>query len=51
VELLADRPEVTRAIGAAEVALGFALIANRGTAAEQMAEEAALMRARIRSIA
>lgn len=51
MEYLADHPEVTRAIGAAEVAVGFALIASSGTAAEQMAEEAAAMRARIRNIA
>jgi uncharacterized protein YjeT (DUF2065 family) len=52
MEYLADHPELTRAIGAAEVAVGFALIASNGIAAEQMAdEEAAAMRARIRSIA
>ncbi len=48
---LSDHPDTTRAIGAAEVALGFALIATNGTAAERMEEEAAAMRARIKSIA
>ena len=48
---LSDHPDALRAIGAAEVALGLALIASNGTAAEQMAEQAAVMRARIRSIA
>jgi hypothetical protein len=48
---LSDHPETLRAIGAAEVAIGFALVASNGTVAEQMAEEAAAMRARIRSIA
>ena len=48
---LSDHPDTTRAIGAAEIAIGFALIASDGTAAEQLEEEAAAMRARIRSIA
>jgi hypothetical protein len=51
MQYLSDHPDVTRAIGASEVALGFALIASNGTAAEQMAEEAAAMRARIKTIA
>jgi hypothetical protein len=48
---LSDHPDTLRAIGAAEVALGFALIASDGTAAEQLEEEAAAMRARIKTIA
>jgi len=48
---LSDHPDTMRAIGASEVALGFALVASNGTAAEQLEEEAAAMRARIRSIA
>lgn len=48
---LSDHPDTLRAIGAAEVAMGFALIASNGTASEQMEEEAAAMRARVKSIA
>jgi hypothetical protein len=46
-----DHPETLRAIGAAEVALGFALIASDGSAAEQLEEKEAAARARIKSIA
>jgi hypothetical protein len=48
---LSDHSDLLRAIGVAEVALGLALVASNGSAAELMAEEAAAMRARIRSIA
>jgi hypothetical protein len=41
----------TRAIGLAEIAVGFALIASRPTVAELLEKEAAEMRARIRAIA
>jgi len=48
---LSDHPDTLRAIGAAEVALGFALIASEGSAAEQLAEREAAARARIINIA
>jgi hypothetical protein len=52
---LSDHRDMVRAIGMAEVALGLALVAGNGIAAreqrEQMEEEAAALRARIRSIA
>lgn len=48
---LSDHPDVTRAIGAAEAAIGVALVASNGTAAEYSAEEAAALRARIKTIA
>jgi hypothetical protein len=48
---LSDHPDLLRAIGVAEVALGLALVASSGSAAELMAAEAAAMRVRIRSIA
>jgi hypothetical protein len=48
---LSDHPDTMRAIGATEVAFGFALIASNGSAAEQLAEAEAAARARIRSIA
>jgi uncharacterized protein YjeT (DUF2065 family) len=51
MQYLSDHPDMMRAIGAAEVAIGFALIASTATTAEIMAEEAAAMRARIRAIA
>ena len=51
MQYLSDHPEMLRAIGAAEVAFGFALIASRGTVAEQVAKEAATLRAQIASIA
>ncbi len=41
---LADHPQITRAIGAGEIAAGLALIACR-SAAEQLAEDAASVRA------
>ena len=51
MQYLSDHPDLLRAIGVAEVAVGMALIASDGTARERMEEEAAAMRARIRSIA
>lgn len=48
---LSDNPDILRAIGIAEVSVGLAMVASNGTAREQMEEEAAAMRARIRSIA
>lgn len=48
---LSDRPDMMRAIGAAEAALGFALIASNGPAAEQQAEREAAERAQVKSIA
>ena len=48
---LSDHPDTLRAIGAAEVAFGFALVASDGSAQERLEEEAAAMRARIRTIA
>lgn len=48
---LSDHPDMLRAIGAAEVAAGFLLVASKGTAEERMAEQAAAMRARIQTIA
>jgi hypothetical protein len=48
---LSDHPDTLRAIGAAEVALGFALIASDGSAAEQLAEKEAAARARVQNIA
>lgn len=43
---LSDHPDTLRAIGAAEVAIGFALIAGEGSAEEQQAEREAAARAR-----
>ena len=51
MQYLSDHPDLLRAIGVAEIAVGMALIASDGTARERMEEEAAAMRARIRSIA
>ncbi|HTV05247.1 MAG TPA: hypothetical protein VME86_07750 [Acidobacteriaceae bacterium] len=48
---LSEHPDTLRAIGAAEVALGFALIASNGSAEEQQAEREAAARAQIKSIA
>jgi len=48
---LSDHPDTLRAIGATEIAMGFALVASNGTAEEQMAEAAAAMRARAKSVA
>lgn len=48
---LSDHPDMLRVIGAAEVVAGFLLVAGEGTAAERMAEAAAAMRARVRTIA
>jgi hypothetical protein len=48
---LSDHPETLRAIGAAEIALGFAVIASRGSAAEQLEEKEAELRARMKNIA
>lgn len=51
MEYLSEHPDTLRAIGAAEVALGFALVASEGSAAEQLAEKEAAAKARIRDIA
>ena len=51
MQYLSDHPDTLRAIGAAEVALGFALIASNGSPMEQLAEKEAELRARIRNIA
>ncbi len=47
---LSDHPDTLRAIGAAEVALGFALIASEGSEEEQQAEKEAAARARTQDI-
>lgn len=51
MEYLSDHPDMLRAIGAAEAAVGLMIAASEGTAEDKMAEEAAAMRARIRTIA
>lgn len=51
MQYLSDHPEMLRAIGVAEVAFGFALIASRGTAAEELAKAEAGVRANFTSIA
>jgi hypothetical protein len=48
---LSDHPEMLRAIGAAEIAAGMAMVASNGSPAEQVAEKTATMRARIRNMA
>ena len=48
---LSDHPDMLRAIGVAEVAFGFAMIASRGTAAEELAKVRTGVRANLSSIA
>ncbi|MFZ0662007.1 MAG: hypothetical protein WAM66_04885 [Acidobacteriaceae bacterium] len=48
---LSEHPEMLRAIGAAEIAVGMAVVAGGGTAAEHLAEETSALQARIRTIA
>ncbi|HEX5233961.1 MAG TPA: hypothetical protein VFW25_01380 [Silvibacterium sp.] len=47
---LSDHPDMLRCIGAAEVAVGFTLVASHGSAQERLEEETAARHARIRSI-
>ena len=51
MQYLSDHPEMLRAIGVAEVTFGFALIASRGTAAEELAKVEAGVRVNLTSIA
>lgn len=48
---LSEHPELLRAIGAAEIAVGMVVVAGCGTASERASEETAAMRAKIQSIA
>lgn len=50
MQYLSDHPEMLRAIGTAEVALGFALIASRGSTSEQLAKGPSSLHAQIASI-
>lgn len=47
---LSEHPDVLRAIGAAEMAVGFALVASSGSAAERLYESTAGARASARNI-
>lgn len=51
MQYLSEHPDLLRAIGAAEIAAGFALVASNGTAEERLAERADALRARVRNIA
>ena len=51
MQYLSDHPDMLRAIGVAEVAFGFAMIASRGTAAEELAKVRTGVRANLSSIA
>jgi hypothetical protein len=50
MRFLSDRPALLRAIGAAEIAGGLALVACRGSLADQASELAAAARARVRNM-
>jgi hypothetical protein len=51
MQYLSDHPDVLRAIGAAEMAVGFALVARSGSATERLYESTDALRASVRNIA